>query len=130
MFERSVAAVRGRARSVPRDQPPDDPYVCLLYESEEERDELSRRLQEAGLDVVPWQFVDVRPAKGPGPRLRTVRRSVRRIPDVLEAGSVATVAVLSSHWPVIAVLALSLAPLLLVMRLIRGLGPSRVTATG
>ncbi len=129
MFERSVAAVRGRARSVPRDQTPDDPYLCLLYESEEERGELSRRLQEAGLDVVPWQFVDVRPAKRPGRRLSTVPPSLRRIPDVLEAGSVATVAILSSHWPVIAVLTLSLAPLLLVLRLMRGRGPSRVTAT-
>ena len=129
MFERSVAAVRGRARSVPRDQIPDDPYLCLLYESEEERDELSRRLEEAGLDVVPWQFVDVRPTQRPSPRLSTVRRSVRRVPDVLEAGSVATVAVLSSHWPVIAVLALSLAPPLLVLRLMRGPGPARVTAT-
>jgi hypothetical protein len=130
MFERSMAAVRRRARPVPRDETLDDPYVCLLYESKEERDELSRLLQEAGLDVVPWQFVDVQTAKRPGLRLRTLQRSFRRIPHSLEAGSVASLAVLSSHWPVVAVLVLSLAPLLLVLRLMRGLGPSRVTAAG
>jgi len=76
--------------------------------------------------MVPWQFVGMRPARRPGRCLGTARRSLRHIPRVLEAGSVATVAVLSSHRPLIAVLTLSLAPLLLVLWLLRGFGPSRI----
>ena len=41
------------------------PQVCLLYESERERDELSARLREAKLDQLPWEHVEVRPTRRP-----------------------------------------------------------------
>ena len=128
MFERSVAAVPGRARPVTRDLPADGPQVCLLYENEEERDKLSHRLREAGLAAVPWKPVYLGSDKRLSPYLGAVRRSPRRLTDILGAGSVATVAVLSSHWPLIAVLTMSLAPLLLVLWLLRRFSSLRMAA--
>ncbi len=106
--------------------PVDGPQVCLLYESEAERDELSRRLREAKLDELPWEFVDVRPPQRPLPYLEAMQHSFGRISDALRAGSVAARVVLSSRWTLVGALMLSPVPLFLMLRLTRGLNPPRV----
>lgn len=119
-------AADGRAQSAPRNLSVDGPQVCLLYESEAERDELSCRLRKAKLDELPWEFVDVRPAQRPRPYLEIMRHSFGRIPDALGADSVAARAVLSSRWTLVGALMLSPVLLFLILPLTRGLNPPRI----
>jgi hypothetical protein len=99
----------------------------LVYESEEERNELAHRLREVRLDGVPWRFVDLRADR----RLDRYRGSIKRWPkrptDILGAGSVATTAAMGPHWPFIAAVTLTIAPLVLTLWLFRGFGSLRAT---
>jgi len=119
-------AIDGRAQSAPRDLPVDGPQVCLLYESEAERDELSRRLREVRLDELPWELVDVPPAQRPQRRLEAMRHPFGRTSDALGADSVAARAVLRSRWTLVGALVLSPVPLFLMVRLTRGLNPQSI----
>lgn len=122
--------VDGYARYVTKDPPGEPlmegPQVCLLYESERERDELSARLREAKLDELPWEYVEVRPARRPQPRPAAMRRSYSRISDGLAAGSVTARAVLSSHWTIVSAVILSPFPFVLMWLLTRGLNSPKV----
>lgn len=122
-------AIDDRPQSAPRNLSLDGPQVCLLYECETELEELSRRLREAKLDELPWEFVDLGPAQRPHPHREAMRRSFGRISTASEAGSVAALAVLSSHWPLIGGLMLSLLPLFLMWRLMRRPGSSFLNST-
>ena len=115
-------AIDSHTQSTPRNLPVDGPQVCLLYESEAEREELSRRLREVKLDELPWELIDVRPAPKP--------HSLGRITDALVAGSAAPLAIVRSHWALATALGLSLPSALLVLRLIREPNPAGIAATG
>ena len=124
----SRQAIDEHAQFARSDLPVDGPEVCLLYESEAERDDLFRRLREAKLDELPWEFVDLQPAASPQPRLEAVRHSFGWISDAPGTGSVTARAVLSSRWTLVSILMFSPVPLLLMWRLTRGLNPPRVLA--
>lgn len=96
----------------------DGPRVCVLYESEAEREELCRRLREAGLDELSWELVDVRPAQGPVFGLERIRRSLARIPGVVSAGSLAALAALDSHRALVAALVVPSIAVPVVLRLV------------
>jgi hypothetical protein len=112
----------------PSDPPLDGPQVCLLYESKEERDQLSRRLREANLDELPWELVDLRLTPRPHPRREVVQPSLGRMSDALRAGTVTAHGVLSSHWTLVTALMLSPLPLFLMWRLTRALNSPRLAA--
>jgi hypothetical protein len=122
--------VDGYARYVTKDPLGDPlmegPQVCLLYESERERDELSARLREAKLDELPWEYVEVRPTRRPQPRPAAMRRSYWRLSDNLTARSVGARAVFSSHWAIISAVILSPFPFVLMWLLARGLNSPKV----
>jgi hypothetical protein len=123
-------AVDSYARHAPKDLPADGPHVFLLYESEEERDHLSRRLREVNLDELPWELVDLRSTPRSHPRREVVRPSLGRVSDALGAGTATAHAVLSSHWTLVTALMLSPLPLFLMWRLTRGLNsPGLAAAT-
>lgn len=128
MFKRSAASHPGRVPPAPIDLATDGPYLCLVYESEDERNELAHRLREARLDGVPWRFVDLSADRRLDRYLGSIRRWSKRPTDILGAGSVATVAAISPHWPFIAAVTLTVVPLVLMLSLLRGFGSLRATA--
>ena len=129
MVKRSVATLRGSVRLSARSLSDNGPSVCLLYESEEERLELSRRLRKAGLDEIPWESVDLGSRSVASAYLDPVRRLSRHLVDVLGTGSVATVTVLAAYWPLVAAVTLWIAPVFIVLRLVRGSSPPAVAVT-
>jgi hypothetical protein len=128
MLKRSAATLAGGVQPPGQNLPGDGPSVCLLYESEEERLELSRRLRKAGLGEVPWQCIDLGSRRTTGTYLDPVRRLPRSLADVLGTGTVATLAVLTAYWPLIAAVTVSVAPVVVLVRLVRGWNPSKVAA--
>jgi hypothetical protein len=129
MFKRSAPSHSGRVPPAPIDLEIDGPYLCLVYESEEERNELAHRLREARLDGVPWRFVDLRADRRLDRYLGSLKRWSKRPTDVLGAGSVATMAAMVPHWPFIAAVTLTVVPLALMLSLLRGFGLFRPTTT-
>lgn len=116
----SVESVDARTTIASEDRSADGPRVCVLYESEAEREELCRRLREVGLDELSWELVDMRPVQGPTCGLERVRLSLARAAGAVGTGCLAVLAVLDSHRALVAALAVPSIAVPLVLRLVWG----------